>query len=82
MYNECLKMFRCSLSTHEIDSIEHEVHIFHVLWKNMMTFFVFGKTNHAHDGIRYSCNQCEKEFTTMGNLRRHIEIMHSDQVKK
>ena len=30
----------------------------------------------AHEGVRYACNQCDKQFTTQQHLTRHIKSQH------
>ena len=30
----------------------------------------------VHEGIRYSCNQCDLQFTRKGSLNLHIKTIH------
>ena len=30
----------------------------------------------VHEGVKYSCGQCGKEFTTQGALKRHRRATH------
>ena len=32
-----------------------------------------------HEGVKYSCNQCEYQATNQGNLKRHKQSHHKDQ---
>ena len=33
-------------------------------------------TRSKHEGVRYSCNQCEYQATQQGNLKRHKQSVH------
>ena len=33
-------------------------------------------TNIVHKGIKYKCNQCDKEFTQLANRNTHIKSIH------
>ena len=35
-----------------------------------------------HEGVKYSCNQCDYQATQQDNLQSHISAKHSDTVLK
>ena len=35
----------------------------------------------VHEGVKHACNLCDKQYTTQGDLRRHIESKHGVTIK-
>ena len=31
----------------------------------------------VHEGVKYDCDQCEKQYTEKGNLTRHVKSTHN-----
>ena len=41
-------------------------------WKTDLVMHIRSK----HEGVRYSCDQCEHQATHQGNLKKHKEAIH------
>ena len=48
----------------------------HIIWQIILVKLLYFRNSSVHEGIKHNCDECDKEFSRLGALKRHKKQAH------